>query len=103
MKATSIAPAYARRQLPALLQLAAAHLREREDFEFLHSEPEDFSTHELAGFLEECAGRLARGDERDLRRLWCIFGVASTWDDAGGSSHLGQTVFNHIDSLSRPS
>ncbi len=88
--------------LPVALQHAAAHLRERGDFHFLNDEPEIFTTFQLATLLDRFAHRLLAGDDREVNRLWYIFAVASTWDDAGGDSQIGQQVFDLIDAFRRP-
>jgi hypothetical protein len=102
MKAPQIDAATARRELPAALRGAAAHLRAAGDFNFLNDEPEVFTTFQLATLIEQLTERLASGDDSVGRRLWGIFAPTCTWDDAGGDSLLGQTVFELTDRLFRP-
>lgn len=99
MKAPAIDAAHARRDLLEDLRRAAAHLRERGNFDFLNDEPDIFTTDELVALIEQAAERLAAGDDSDGRRLWGIFAPTCTWDDAGGDSRLGQEVYELIDSL----
>jgi hypothetical protein len=84
------------------LRKAAAHLREQGNFNFLNDEPGIFTTFQLAELIEHLADKLAAGDESVGRRLWGIFAVTNTWDDAGGSSSIGQAVFDIVDALYRP-
>ena len=93
----------ARRALPEALRRAAAHLRERGNFDFLNDDPDICTTDELANLIEQAAERLVAGDDSDGRRLWRIFAPTCTWDDAGGDSRMGQETYEMIDSLIRPS
>ncbi len=93
---------HARQALPKALRDAARHLRERGNFKFLNNEPDIFTTNELAALIEHSADRLASGDNVDGKRLWIIFAPTCVWDDAGGDSRIGQSVFELVDRLFRP-
>src|ERR1700677_648180 len=91
-----------RERLPLELRKAAAHLRERGDYNFPNDESDIFTAFQLAILIEQLADRLAEGDESVCKRLWGIFAVTCTWDDAGGSSRIGQDIFDLIELLYRP-
>ncbi len=94
-------PVLARRELPGALRCAAAHLRERGDFDFFNDEPEIFTTFQLAAVIDGLADRAESGDYSVGRRLWHIFAPTCTWDDAHGDSRLGEDVFRLVDTLFR--
>lgn len=102
MKTPPLDAAHARRELPEALRRAAAHLRERGNFNFLNNEPDIFTTDELATLIEQAAERLVAGDDSDGKRLWIIFAPTCVWDDAGGDSRVGQDTFELIDRFFRP-
>ncbi|HWB58465.1 MAG TPA: hypothetical protein VG733_03195 [Chthoniobacteraceae bacterium] len=87
--------------LPGELHKAAAHLRERGDFHFLNDEPGIFTTFQLAALIDQLADSFAAGNNDVVKRLWGIFAVTCTWDDARGSSTIGQDVFDKLDILYR--
>ena len=82
-------------QLQEELRSAAAHLRTSDDVMFFNDEPRVDTTHQLANLIEELADQLpADGYSTINERIWRIFAIASTWDDAQGDSIVGQRVFD---------
>ena len=63
----------------------------------------DFETCAALGkFFETCATELQHRDRTHLSRLWFIFAPTCDWDDAGGSQEIGNTAFDILNRIARP-
>lgn len=82
-------------RLASLLRRAAAELRRRNSEDIL-TYTEFRTTFDFAVFLDEAAVRFSCGDTTDGERLWRLFAPTCDWDDAGGSTNLGNLIFGAI-------
>jgi hypothetical protein len=85
------------KRLIRLLGKAAGELQSRSDKHYYAGTFETCG--ELGDFVKQSADRLAAGEREPLEKLWLIFLPTSDWDDAGGSSDLGNEILSLIDRL----
>lgn len=83
------------KRLIRLLGKAAGELQSRSDKPYYAGTFETCG--ELGDFVKHSADRLATGELEPLEKLWIIFAPTCDWDDAGGSSDLGNEIFSLID------
>ena len=77
-----------------LLRRAAAEMRRRGSEDILFTE--FHTTLDFAEFLDGAASRFRRGDTTDGERLWYLFAPTCSWDDAGGSQTMGNSIFGAV-------
>ena len=77
-----------------LLRRAAAELRRQGSVDIPYTE--FHTTLDFAEFLEVAASRIRRGDTSDGERLWYLFAPTCSWDDAGGSTTMGDFIYGAV-------
>ena len=61
----------------------------------------DYYADELGAFCRKVSKELIAGDisDKDKRKLWLIFAPTCEWDDSVGDVHLGNAIFEFVNSL----